>query len=292
MIIWLASYPKSGNTWVRNIVNQIVYNDFKDKENIFDNLSRIRRYPAKKDIENLPKIPPNGNHTESQKKEVIDHTIKNWKLSQEKINKDKKINLFKTHNMLCKINLDNEDYPFTDKADSVGVIHIVRDPRNVLTSLKNHYSHDAQEETTNMMLNEFSWIGFKNHEIPQLISSWKNHYNSWKKFPENNLLIKYENLIKDPKQEIFRLIEYLSKFFKLNVSMKEVDKIIDNTTFENFSEQESKGKFNENAKNTFGEEKKFFYLGPKNNWKEQLTKETLIKINSAFEKEMKELGYL
>lgn len=95
MIIWLASYPKSGNTWVRNIVNQIVYNDFKDKENVFDNLSRIREYPAKKDIENLPKIPPNGKHTESQKKEVIDHTVKNWKLSQEKINKDKNMNLFK-----------------------------------------------------------------------------------------------------------------------------------------------------------------------------------------------------
>jgi hypothetical protein len=292
MIIWLASYPKSGNTWVRNIVNQIVYNDFKDKENVFDNLSRIREYPAKKDIENLPKIPPNGKHTESQKKEVIDHTVKNWKLSQEKINKDKNMNLFKTHNMLCKINLDNQSYPFTDKANSAGVIHIVRDPRNVLTSFKNHYSHDTQEETTDMMLNEFSWIGFKNHDIPQLISSWKNHYNSWKKFPENNLLIKYENLIKDPKKEIFRLIEYLSKFFRLNVSMKEVDKIIDNTTFENFSEQESKGKFNENVRSDLGEEKKFFYLGPKNNWKKHLTKETIIKITSAFEKEMKELKYL
>ena len=143
-----------------------------------------------------------------------------------------------------------------------------------------------------MLLNDFSWIGFNNHEIPQLISSWKNHYNSWKKFPENNLLIKYEDLIKDPKKEIIRLIEYFSKFFKLSVSTHQIAKILNNTSFENFSEQENNGKFKENAKNNLGGKKKFFYLGPKNNWKKYVQKETLIKITTTFEKEMKELGYL
>lgn len=291
MIIWLASYPKSGNTWVRNIVKQIVFDDYKNKGDIFDDSDKIRRYPTKKDIDNLPKIPSSNSHTENQKKIVINHTVKNWKSSQEKINKNKIINLFKTHNMLCKINLDDQDYLFTDKDNSAGVIHIVRDPRNILTSLGNHYSQ-TQEESANMLLNDFSWIGFNNHEIPQLISSWKNHYNSWKKFPENNLLIKYEDLIKDPKKEIIRLIEYFSKFFKLNVTTHQIEKIINNTSFENFSEQENKGKFKENAKNNLGVKKKFFYLGPENNWEKYVKKEILIKISTSFEKEMKELGYL
>ena len=47
MIIWLASYPKSGNTWVRTIINQILFNDIKSTAEVFDNLSRIRRYPSK-----------------------------------------------------------------------------------------------------------------------------------------------------------------------------------------------------------------------------------------------------
>ena len=38
MIIWLASYPKSGNTWVRTIINQIIFNDVKSKTEVFDNL--------------------------------------------------------------------------------------------------------------------------------------------------------------------------------------------------------------------------------------------------------------
>ena len=57
MIIWLASYPKSGNTWVRTIINQILFNDIKSTAEVFDNLSRIRRYPSKTDIIGLPQLP-------------------------------------------------------------------------------------------------------------------------------------------------------------------------------------------------------------------------------------------
>ena len=71
MIIWLASYPKSGNTWVKNIINQIVHHDFKKKEEVFENSSRIRRYPGKVDIDDLPEIPISGPKTEIQKKILL-----------------------------------------------------------------------------------------------------------------------------------------------------------------------------------------------------------------------------
>ena len=35
MILWLASYPKSGNTWVRTILAQIIYNNF-DSEKVIE----------------------------------------------------------------------------------------------------------------------------------------------------------------------------------------------------------------------------------------------------------------
>ncbi len=289
MIIWIASYPKSGNTWIRNIVNQIVYSDFKNNEDVFSDSDRIRRYPNKKDILDLPEIPEK--YTELQKKSVIDHTIKNWKISQQKINMNNKINILKTHNMLCNLKLEDKNYSFTDKESTLGVIHVVRDPRNIVASIGNHYSHDTQEKSVEMLLNEFNWIGFRNNETPQLLSSWKNHYNSWKRFPNNNLLIKYENLLNNTKNEILRIIEYLSKFFKLNISEFEIDKIISSTSFENFKTQEIKGKFKENAVNEFGEKKQFFYLGPKNNWKDYLKKDNLNKINLIFKEEMKQLGY-
>ena len=293
MIIWLASYPKSGNTWVRTIINQILFNDVKSKNEVFDNLSRIKRYPSKADIIGLPQISKTGSPTKEEQKQVIDFTVKNWENSQNNINKNNKINILKTHNMLCNINLDGQDYPFANIKNSLGVIHIVRDPRNIVTSAKNHFSIETEEESVEMLSDKYNWTGFTNNEIPQLLSSWGNHYNSWKKFPKNYLLIKYEDLVSDIKKEILRIKEYLSNHFECKISETKVIEIEKNTSFENFKELESNGKFNENSKNEVtGDRKTFFNLGPKNNWKIILKKENSNKIEKMFFNEMKELGYL
>ena len=293
MIIWLASYPKSGNTWVRTIINQIIFNDVKSTTEVFDNLSRIRRYPSKTDIVGLPQLPNHNVFTKEQKKEVIDFTIKNWSVSQEKINKNNKTNILKTHNLLCKLNLDGKNYSFADLNNTIGVIHIVRDPRNIVTSVKNHFSINTEEDSVEMLCDNYNWTGFANNEIPQLLSSWSNHYNSWKKFPNNYLLIKYEDLVSDTSKEIMRIAKYLSNYFEYEISEKIVDEIKKNTSFENFKELETKGKFNENSINEItGEKNTFFNLGPENNWKKILKKESIDKIEKEFNKEMKELGYL
>ncbi len=293
MIIWLASYPKSGNTWVRTIINQIIFNDIKSKTEVFDKLTRIRRYPSKIDIIGLPQLPNHNEFTKEQKKEVIDFTIKNWSVSQDKINTNNKTNILKTHNILCKLNLDGKNYSFADLNNTIGVIHIVRDPRNIVTSVKNHFSINTEEESVEMLCDNYNWTGFANNEIPQFLSSWSNHYNSWKKFPNNYLLIKYEDLVTDISKEIIRIAKYLSNHFEYEFSEKIVDEIKKNTSFENFKELETKGKFNENSINEItGEKNTFFNLGPKNNWKEILKKESIYKIEKEFNKEMKELGYL
>ena len=293
MIIWLASYPKSGNTWVRTIINQIIFNDVKSTTEVFDNLSRIRRYPSKTDIVGLPQLPNHNVFTKEQKKEVIDFTIKNWSVSQDKINQNNKTNILKTHNILCKLNLDGKNYSFADLNNTIGVIHIVRDPRNIVTSVKNHFSINTEEDSVEMLCDNYNWTGFANNEIPQLLSSWSNHYNSWKKFPNNYLLIKYEDLVSDICKEIMRIVKYLSNNFEYEFSDKKVDEIIKNTSFENFKELETRGKFNENSINEItGEKNTFFNLGTENNWKKILKQESIDKIEKEFNKEMKELGYL
>ena len=293
MILWLSSYPKSGNTWVRTIINQIIFNDVKSKNEVFDNLSRIRRYPSKTDIVGLPQLPNHNVFTKEQKKEVIDFTIKNWSASQDKINKNNKTNILKTHNILCKLNLDGKNYSFTDLDNTIGVIHIVRDPRNIVTSVKNHFSISTEEDSVEMLLNKYNWTGLSNNEVPQLLSSWGNHYNSWKKFPKNYLLIRYEDLVLDIKKEILKLINYLSGYFEYKITDKLIEEIERNTSFENFKKLESDGKFSENSVNeTTGEKRTFFNLGPNNNWEKMLKKKNIDKIETQFNNEMKELGYL
>ena len=293
MIVWIASYPKSGNTWVRTIINQIIFNDLKKKDSVFDDLSRIRRYPSKIDMSEIPALPNSSSFNNQQKKEIIDFTIKNWAISQKRINQNNKTNILKTHNMLCNLNLDGKNYSFTDLNNTIGVIHIVRDPRNVVTSVKNHFSLNTEEESVAMICDKFNWTGLYNNEVPQLLSSWNNHYNSWKRFPKNYLLVKYEDMISDTKKEIFKIVDFLSSYFEFNESENIIDEIIKNTSFENLKDLENKGKFKGNSLNKMtGKKNTFFNLGPKNNWKNLLKKENITKIEKIFAKEMSELGYL
>ena len=51
MIIWLASYPKSGNTWIRTFISSIIFS--KDVISNFNNLEKIPQYPMKSHFHNL-----------------------------------------------------------------------------------------------------------------------------------------------------------------------------------------------------------------------------------------------
>ena len=226
----------------------------------------------------------------------INQIKKNWIPSQSLINLDGKVKFFKTHQINCKIGFDN----FTNLDNTIGVIHILRDPRNVITSIKNHYNYNSYNEAKEFMFDENTWIGKlldKNTEnienkIPTLIASWKTHYNSWKNTKKNYLLIKYENLIENPKIEFDKIKNYIEKLLKININAEKMKKAIESSSFKNLQSQEKLGKFGENVKGKTGEKKNFFYLGKENKWKKLLNDNISNEICEKFSPEMKELGYL
>lgn len=289
MIIWLASYPKSGNTWLRAILNLIL---FSTKENTHEWLSNLH-----KNIDSYPKIRHFSNLNNSLKKQNDfqnkKEIVKNWYHSQNKINKDNKLKFFKTHNMCCSLTIENKTYKFTELDNCLGVIYIVRDPRNIITSLKNHFFFNSYNEAFNMMVDENRWIGITEKEVPQTLSSWDQHYNSWSFFPKNFILFKYEDLLFEPKNQINRLIKYLEKFIDINISEEKINKIIEKTSFSNLQNLEDQGFFNEKSINPeTKEEKKFFYLGQRNSYLKLLDDGVRQKIEKKFRITMKNLGYL
>ena len=293
MIIWLASYPKSGNTWVRTIINELLYTN-NNLDNIFNDASKnIRQFPAYSDFKDSFEF-TTLDRNEIVKDRLINKTIKSWIILQNSINRDKKIKLFKTHNLLGKFKIENQEYSFTNLDNTIGVIHIVRDPRSIISSLKNHFSLDTEEEAKEMILDENTWSGLKyKNSVPNYFSSWSNHFNSWKRFPKNNHLIKYEDILENPVKEITRIVVYLQRFFKLELDEKRIINIAEKTSFKNFKKNEENGKFYENALN-FNRNKKiqFFFLGPENNWRKLLKQKTILEIENKFNIEMKELKYI
>ena len=119
------------------------------------------------------------------------------------------------------------------------------------------------------------------------------HFNSWKTFPKNYLLIKYENLLKDPQKEFDKLCGFVKKFIRIDKDKNMIQEIIEQTSFSNMQKKEDKNLFTENVFDLKSKDKiKFFNLGPKNNWKKIIDKKISNEIENNFKNEMSELGYL
>jgi hypothetical protein len=283
MIFWIASYPKSGNTWLRTLISAYYYS----KDGIFNQsiLKKIGQFPEKRHFIDFNYDPRN-----------VTDTAKFWIKSQEKINKDKKIRFFKTHNTFGKVN----NCDFTNKDNSAGCIYIVRDPRNVITSLENHYEMN-HETSLKWMTNSKNYIydvrnvkkdGYSDF---QFISSWSMNYKSWniqKKSPIK--IIKYEDLLK----ETFFVFKGIVEFINETLNIKEKinnDKLknsVNSTYFDTLKKEEKKSGFVEavpSKKN--GKKIPFFNLGPENDWKKILDVDQQTRLTDVFKEDLIDLGY-
>ena len=284
MIIWIASYPKSGNTWLRALISTYYYS----KDGIFDQrfLKEIDQFPTKKYLEEF-----------DFDKNIPGDTCRYWVKAQEKINVNKKLKFFKTHNVFGKLN----NYDFTNSQNSIGCIYVVRDPRNVITSLKNHYQLN-DEQAFKWMTNEKNFI-YNTQEFEdlgysdfQFISSWSTNYKSWKvqkKIPIK--IIKYEDLLNQTYAVFLDIIKYINKIInnKEKIDKIKMKKTLSSTSFENLKKNEIENGFNEAVPIRGDKSKKvsFFHLGPKNDWKKLLDKNLKIKIEKIFESNLNELSY-
>ena len=283
MIFWIASYPKNGNTWLRSLLSAYYFT--KNGNFINDKiLKNIPQFPEKRYFTNF--------HYD---KSLPTSTAQFWIKAQEIINKEKKINFFKTHNIYGS--LDNTD--FSNKYNSIGAVYIIRDPRNVLTSMMNHFEMNKDEALT-FMLNEkkFTYDHFKKNDYSdfQFISSWEKNYKSWiknKDFPIK--LIKYEDLIDQTFYVVKDLINFINKTCKIgnNFDKSKAQNAIETTSFEKLKKIENNHGFSESIKSKNRDKNKvpFFHLGPNNNWQKIFDPSFANKLNTIFKETLEELQY-
>ena len=284
MIFWIASYPKSGNTWLRALISTY----FFSKDGTFNDnlLTNIDQFPTKQYFKKF-----------DHDKKIPGDTCKYWIKAQENINSNKSLKFFKTHNIFGKVN----NFDFTNNKNSIGCIYVVRDPRNVITSLKNHYQLDNDQA--------FSWITNKNNYIYnildfensgygdfQFISSWDINYQSWnvqKKIPIK--IIKYEDLLNYTYVVFTEVLKFINKITNNSnrLDKEKIKKTLRSTSFDALKKKEMDNGFSEAVFDRVDKSKKvpFFNLGPKNNWRKILDENLLRKIEEVFEKDIKELNY-
>ena len=284
MIFWIASYPKSGNTWLRILISCYYYTENGlFYENVF---KKIGQFPEKMYFQNF-----------KYDKNIVADTSKHWIKAQERINNDNKLKFFKTHNAFGALNNNH----FTDSKNSIGAIYVVRDPRNIITSLKNHYELN-DDQALKWMINEKNFIydvqkfqenGYSDF---QFVSSWTTNLKSWKsqkKIPIK--IIKYEDLLNQTYVVFKEVVKFINETTnnKQKIDKDKLKNAVNSTSFDKLKASEKRNGFSEaiTSKNDNKKKISFFNLGPKNDWRKILDKELQIKISNIFEKEIIELEY-
>lgn len=271
--IFLASYPKSGNTWMRAIISNL-YNFDKDF-----NLKTLKSIPLlsiKKNFDEFEnKIYSDNNvlHFDWVSKNIID--------CQKILNKKSNhLNIFKTHSARHK--------KFTNETVNAGFIYIIRDPRDVVVSLKNFIGISLDEAINQVVFNRK--LMSKMHGAQELVSTWELNVQSWLNYNSvPRLIIKYEDLKQHTKVVIIKIMEFLNKIHRLNINLsdQDIDTIIENTSFGNLKKLEDKNGFKEASKHS-----KFFRSGNLNQWKDILSNTQVQIIDNNLQLLMKYFNYI
>ena len=253
MIIWLASYPNSGNDFLRSLLSSYIFS--KDGSYNEDVIQNIDEFPNNSLFEKL------GIDTNN-----VDEMNKNYINSQKILNKKDSIMFLKTFS--CFVHTDK--FKFTDRHNTLGVIYIVRDPRNIVFPFSQSFHLSEDQSLQNLLIK--TYLGKESQSYcTTYLSSWKDHYNSWKVFTRFNkyLLVKYEDLMKDTEKTFLNILKFIAHLGRVKFTL-------DETKFKNALKTTELKKLNEN------DSKKPYKIDAK--IKDKLEKE--------LKNEMRELNYL
>jgi len=277
MIIWLASYPKSGNTWLRMFLKSYFLKSDEKlslEGSILDNF-KAKGFPDQAILDHLK----------------VDYykfgeIVKTWETLQDYINLNNRTNFVKTHNAMCTVG----SYKFTTSKNTIGAIYLVRDPRDVLVSYSHHLGVDYEKTFTHLSSSytyEYASSGGIDYE-KTLMGTWSEHYNSWKNYNSCKVLIlKYEDMILNELNTFTKVVNYLKEIDGTEFNIDKLKKALKQTQFSELQKMEKTEGFKEKGKGDL-----FFRSGKIGTWKDEVPVNIIKKIEKLFHREMVELGYL
>ena len=275
-IVWLASYPKSGNTWFRVFLANL----FSGKdEPVSINQVDSSVISSSRDIFEEYLVLPSTEFTYDEIDMLRPDMYREY--AKEKANTP----YVKVHDAYTFL---PDGRPLFPEDISKGVINFIRNPLDVAVSFAHH---NAQEvgRTIQLMNDQTGALCKKEdrffNQLRQKMLTWSGHVKSWTSQKENPLhLMRYE----DMKSDTFRTFDQALHFLGLEYSREEIEKALYFSRFEELQKQEQQEGFGE--KNPKAES--FFRKGALNDWKNVLTKEQIEAILQEHEQVMQEFGYM
>ncbi len=267
LITWIASYPRSGNTWVRAFITAYANNGEIDINSIMQTGDKHPAYYG-----DILKMPIN--------EWFMPHQAMIKPAAMLRMLEDAGNNLLlKTHDCNLEIAGVEQIPPMLTRT----AIYVVRDPRDVVLSFKNHYDMPSMSAAVDQMLNDETLTRFPDSGLYVPQRSWQMHTASWtRKLPYEILVLRYEDLLAKPFETFSKVIRLL----KMDFDVKLIKKSIEACSFDKFKKAEQSDGFQEGVGQTF------FYKGQARRWEKELDAALQQRIVKACRREMKTFGYL
>ncbi|WP_418358213.1 sulfotransferase domain-containing protein [Shewanella basaltis] len=273
-ILWVASYPKSGNTWVRAFLENYIQNqdqpvDINTMHTLSTAESAAHRYQAY-----LPK-----DKTSTTELSLDEISILRPQVQADIAHQAQGTTFVKTHNYLGEYN----GQPLHNYSVTSGAIYVVRNPLDVVISMANYFDYTIDEAIA-YMAEEMTGTPNEVSHVPQIITSWSMHVSSWTSDDSSRLILRYEDMLDDPKKA-FRKVE---SFLGLKKDPARLKNAIKHSSFAQLKAQEAKRGFVEKHENANA----FFRQGGKHQWQAKLTPEQVKRIVDTHYEQMKRFKYL
>ena len=271
-IVWLASYPKSGNTWTRVfLANYLVGGETPVP------INQVHRVGIGDAIARTYQMVDKGRYDPSERQR---HLALREKVLKGIANNRADINLVKTHNENGKA----FGVPLILSRYTRAAVYIVRDPRDVAISYARHYglTPDKAAEALSRPDNSLS-ADAKN--VAQYLGIWSRHVRNWvnaRQFPVHTM--RYEDMQADPHAAFTALLEFLT----IPVEAEKVDRAVRFSSFDELRAQEDAKGFIERSDNS----EKFFHSGTSGQWEGVLSDAALETLYRANRDVMEKFGYL
>lgn len=271
-IWWLASYPKSGSTWVRKFLDCAVTKFPLDLNSAFQYV-----YSDQDERAYQPACPiPFGEW--GYREEVYCRTAS-------LVNR---LALCRGLDCCLKTHFANVciDYiPMIPPQLSHGALYIVRDPRDVAVSFARHTGKSVNKIIDLMNSPTGQLVPDKSIRLHIMLTSWSKHFTSWMEDqnPITTNFVRYESLLKNPHDGFTQVLRALG--LRNYVSKEAFEFALRQTTFSNMKKQEGSRGFREAGRG------RFFGQGRAGGWRNALTRSQVTRIEECHGDVMKKLGY-
>ncbi len=271
-ILWLASYPRSGNTWLR----AFLHNLFRNSDEPYD-INRLQDFTLidsdARWYRMLDPRPP----TELTKEEVAAlrpqaHAAMTTAFPDTV--------LVKTHNAL----VGDRGTPMITLEHTAGAIYVIRNPLDVAVSYSHHYGISLAEAVAAMNRPGNQSTGNQENFVYELHGSWSEHVKSWTATPNPALhVVRYEDMAKEPLRAFGDVVGFLG----LRVAPERIAHSIARSSFAVLREQELRKGFRERSKKS----DQFFRAGEVGQGRRLLAPELIEALCATHRESMVRFGY-